>query len=54
MSSTGTAQAVAVTCQLESMWYKVRRQHGDGDRADTVRGQWHSVWFLGRLDETPA
>lgn len=24
MSSTGTAQAVAVTCQLESMWYKVR------------------------------
>lgn len=26
MSSTGTAQAVAVTCQLESMWYKVRWQ----------------------------
>lgn len=26
MSSTGTAQAVAVTCQLEPMWYKVRWQ----------------------------
>lgn len=29
-------------------------QHGVGDRVGTAQGQWHPVWFLGRLGETPA